>query len=202
MELMIASRNPYKIDEIKRLLLKFLKRKDILISSLLDYKYKINIEEDKNSYKENAIKKAKLVAKFTNKISIADDSGIEVEALGGAPGIFSSSFGGNEALLDKLKDVTNRRARYVCYVAIATPKGKSTKARGTLSGSIAEHIRGTAGFGYDPIFIPRKYNKTIGELGIKVKDKISHRKKAIKKISRVLNKWLKKAEKQAMKTKT
>jgi len=191
MELVIASRNIGKIKELQRLLLKFLKNKNLHLISLLNYP-EINMEETGSSYKENAIKKAKIVAKLTNKLSIADDSGIEVEALGAAPGIHTSSFPGNQALLFKLKNITNRRAKYVCCIAIALPRGKTTKRTATLIGSIAESIKGDAGFGYDPIFIPKGYKNTLGELGDKIKDRISHRKKAIKKIAPVLNKWLKK----------
>ena len=165
----------------------------------------IEIEEDGRTYSENAVKKAVEVAKRSGRISLADDSGLEIDALNGKPGINSSRFAGinaddrerNLKILEMMKDAPHgkRGARFRCVIAIANPptppftKGGEEglyTCEGVCEGEIAESIRGDKGFGYDPIFIVPEYGKTFGELGPEVKDKISHRAKALKKAKEII----------------
>lgn len=192
MEIVIASKNKGKIEEIKKLLSDL----NIRFLSLNDYPNLPDIIEDGNTFEENAIKKAKIISKLTGKIAISDDSGLEVEYLNNAPGVKSSQFGGdkltdeerNQGLLELLKDVASskRNARFRCVIAIAFPNGEVRTVSGNCSGTISLVSKGDYGFGYDPIFIPKGYSKTFGELGSRVKDKISHRYKALLKAKKIL----------------
>jgi len=182
--IVLATRNRNKIKEIK----KILDSLSVEISSALDFPGLEEVEEDGTTLEENAIKKALVVSKFTNQLTIADDSGLEVDALEGSPGVYSSRFAGEDATYDdnnkKLLELMeyippkNRTARFVCIVAIAD-KGKVKKIiKGTCEGEICFEPRGETGFGYDPLFIIPQYNKTFAELGPEIKNKISHRAKA------------------------
>jgi len=182
--IVLATRNRYKIKEIKKILGDL--RVDI--SSALDFSRLNEVEEDGATLEENAAKKALVVSKFTQQLAIADDSGLEVDALEGRPGVYSSRFASKDATYDdnnkKLLELMeyvhpkHRTARFVCIVAIAD-KGKVKKIiKGTCEGIIAFEPRGETGFGYDPLFIIPKYNKTFAELGPEIKNKISHRAKA------------------------
>jgi XTP/dITP diphosphohydrolase len=199
MEIVVATKNKGKIKEIREAL----KDIDIKILSLDEIGLEIEIEEDGKTYSENAVKKAVEVAKKSGKISLADDSGLEIDALNGKPGINSSRFAGDDAddrernlkVLEMMKDVSHgkRGARFRCIIAIAEPNGKSYTCEGVCEGEIAERIRGAQGFGYDPIFIPHlcisagyECSKTFGELGSDVKDKISHRAKALEKAGEII----------------
>ena len=192
MEIVVATKNKGKIKEIKEVL----KGIDAEILSIDEIGLEIEVEEDGRTYSENAAKKAVEVAKRTRKTALADDSGLEIDALNGKPGINSSRFAGVDAddrernlkILEMMKDVPHekRGARFRCVIAIAEPNGKSYTCEGVCEGEIAESIRGDKGFGYDPIFIIPEYGKTFGELGPEVKDKISHRAKALKKAVEVL----------------
>lgn len=201
MEIVVATKNKGKIQEIREVL----KGIDAEILSLDEIGLEIEIEEDGRTYSENAVKKAAEVAKRSGRISLADDSGLEIDALNGKPGINSSRFAGinaddrerNLKVLEMMKDVPNgkRGARFRCVIAIANPptppftkggvEGLYT-CEGVCEGEIAESIRGDKGFGYDPIFIVPEYGKTFGELGPEVKDKISHRAKALKKAKKLI----------------
>ena len=139
---------------------------------------------------ENADIKAREASAYADMPAFADDSGLEVAVLNGAPGIFSARYAGDHAsdaerirkLLEEMKGKTNRRARFVCVIALAY-RGNSVKTfRGEVNGTIIEEPRGNHGFGYDPVFVPDGYDKTFGELGPEIKDKISHRAKALEKI--------------------
>jgi XTP/dITP diphosphohydrolase len=141
--------------------------------------------------------KAKYYALRTGLWALADDSGLEVESLGGAPGVFSARYAGESAAyaekIEKLlreigsADTENRRARFSCAMAIADQTGGvKFLSEGVCNGKIAARPRGTNGFGYDPVFIPEGYSKTFGELSDEIKQKISHRSQAIKKIIRFL----------------
>ena len=193
-ELIVASRNKGKVAEIKELL----GRLPFKVSSLLDYPKLPDIIEDGATYKANALKKAMQIAGLTGKITMADDSGIEVRALGNAPGIYSARFAGmaasekakNRKLFEMLKGVPmpKRQARYRCVIALADAKGREIGiVQGTCGGYITTQERGTNGFGFDPLFLVKRYNKTFGELPPSVKAKISHRARALKKFRALLD---------------
>ncbi len=149
-----------------------------------------DIEENGTTFEENAIIKASAIAKLTGEPAMADDSGLEVDYMDKAPGIYSARFLGedtsydvkNTYILDKLKDVPleQRSARFVCAIALARPDGTTVTKRATIEGYIGFQIQGENGFGYDPIFMVPEYNKTTAELSIEEKNEISHRAKALK----------------------
>ena len=196
MKIVLATRNQGKIEEIRSLLEGEEGRGGIEISSLKDYPAVPEIAEDGSTFSENARKKALTVAQLTGQIAVADDSGIEVDALGGAPGVYSARFAGEGAsdsanikkLLDLLRDIPpeKRGARFVCVMALATPDGEVSLVDGECRGVIAMEERGTAGFGYDPVFIVPGYGETFAELGSEVKNRISHRARALSKLCRLL----------------
>lgn len=190
MELVIATRNKRKEKEIKNLL----KDLGLVIISLKDYPRLPEIKEEGKTFRDNAVKKAELVATFTNKWTLADDSGLEVDVLEGQPGVYSARFAGKEQddranirkLLRLMKDVPQekRQARFRCVVAISKPGGEVIKVfNGVCEGLISFKPRGRFGFGYDPVFIIPAYNKTFAELGAAIKDRISHRARALNQTS-------------------
>ena len=195
-ELVIATKNKKKLRELRR----YLKSVKAHIISLKDISRAPRIREDKNTFKGNAIKKAVTVSKFTKGVVLADDSGLCVDALGGQPGVESARFAGyqkkdydnNAKLLKMMKRVPagKRTAHFVCAIAVAD-NGKIVKiVEEHCNGCIADSVRGRHGFGYDPLFLIPKYKKTFGELGLKVKDKMSHRSKALKKAREFLRRYL------------
>jgi len=149
------------------------------------------VEETGTSYEENASLKAEASAKPSGLLTLADDSGLEVDALGGEPGIRSARYAGEKAtdtdrnnyLLEKLKDIpeNKRTARFVCVIAIAIPGGKLTLFRGECRGVITTEPRGTQGHGYDPVFYVPELQKTMAELPIEEKNRVSHRARAAEK---------------------
>lgn len=161
------------------------------------------IVEDGTSFDENAIKKAIETAEYTGKLTLADDSGLEVEALDGEPGVWSSRFAGeeaddrenNEKLLILLKGIPleKRKAQFRCSVAIAIPEGKVKLVRGSCKGLIGFQMKGKTGFGYDSLFVIPRYEKTFAELGPRIKDKMSHRSRALKQARRVLLRYIERA---------
>ena len=192
-ELIVASRNKGKINEIKELLADL----PFKIFSLLDYPELPDVIEDGATYRANALKKAVQIAKALGKITMADDSGIEIRALNGAPGIYSARFAGkgadekakNRKLFAMLEGVSmaKRQARYRCVIALSDGKGKAMGVtQGTCSGYITLEERGSNGFGFDPLFLIKRYNKTFGELPASVKAKISHRARALKKFKKLI----------------
>ncbi|HPM42828.1 MAG TPA: RdgB/HAM1 family non-canonical purine NTP pyrophosphatase [Candidatus Omnitrophota bacterium] len=195
-QLVIATKNKKKLYELKR----YLKSLKIDVVSLEDFKNVPRIFENASTFKGNAAKKALVISRFTGGLVIADDSGLAVNALKGAPGVKSSRFAGaaksdiqNNAKLLRLLEglpAPKRGAKFVCAVAIAE-NGKLVKTiEETCSGRIAFEKKGSHGFGYDPLFLIPKYGKTFGELGLKVKDRMSHRSKALKKARKFLRKYL------------
>ena len=156
----------------------------------------IVVEEKNTSLEENARLKATSYADISNLIALADDSGLEVDAIGGEPGIRSARFAGDEAsdkdrvdyLLDKLKEVPweKRTARFRCVIAIAIPGGTTELCHGECHGLIAFEPKGDSGFGYDPVFYLPEFDKTMAELPLEIKNQISHRAKAAEKAHRVL----------------
>ena len=147
-----------------------------------------DVVEDAGTFEGNATKKALETARFLNCTVLADDSGLEVLALNGEPGVYSARYageGGNDGrnlrkLLDKMRDVTDRRARFVCVIVVASPDGVIATSRGEVYGRIALEAAGEGGFGYDPGFIPDGYDKTFGQLPPEVKNSLSHRANALK----------------------
>lgn len=196
MEIVLATRNRDKVKEMKVLLQDL----PVEIYTLSDFPNFPPVEEDGKTLEENALKKARLAAQFTGKLALADDSGLEVEALNGAPGVYSSRFAGEEAtylqnnlkLLKLLKGVPapRRGARFRCVVALAKPSGEAKTVEGIVEGRIATELRGGTGFGYDPLFILPAYEKTFAELGLRVKNRISHRARALLLAKEIIRKML------------
>ncbi len=193
----IASQNKHKLEEIKEILKTFsLEVKAMNEVGLENFK----IIEDKATFEGNAMKKAEEVMKASGKIAIADDSGLEVEALGNKPGVYSSRFAGenatdqenNQKLLTLLKDVAldQRKAKFVSVVVVAFPDGRRITARGEISGIIGFEPKGENGFGYDPLFIVPEYSKTFAEISPKLKNNISHRARALENLKEKLKKLL------------
>jgi len=195
-ELVVATKNRKKLKEIKEILAGTGTR----LTSLADYPGAPRIIENGRTFKDNAAKKAVKTARFTKKLTLGEDSGLCVEALGGKPGVYSSRFSGknksdlqnNLKLLKMLGAVPagKRKAYYACAVAIADAKGLIGVVEGKCSGRIGFQQKGTAGFGYDPLFVIPKYKKTFAELGSRIKHKMSHRYHALKKARKVLEKYL------------
>ncbi|MCM8770321.1 MAG: RdgB/HAM1 family non-canonical purine NTP pyrophosphatase [Candidatus Omnitrophica bacterium] len=195
-ELVVATRNKKKLREIKDLL----KGLPLKITSLADYPYAPRIIENGRTFQENARKKALKIAAFTGKLTLGEDSGLEVEALDGRPGIHSSRFSGknksdlqnNLKLLRLLAGIplTKRKARYRCCVALADKKGLVFEAEGSCSGLIGFKMQGDSGFGYDPLFVIPKYKKTFAQLGERLKHKMSHRSRALEKLRRFITSYL------------
>ncbi|HKL94996.1 MAG TPA: RdgB/HAM1 family non-canonical purine NTP pyrophosphatase, partial [Haploplasma sp.] len=183
MKIILATHNTNKISEIKS----HLKETKIEVISLLDLKDYEEIIEDGHTFLENAIIKAKAIAKKYNTLTLADDSGLEVSALNNEPGIYSSRYSGkgdyqnNLKLLDNLKGITNRDARFVCCLALVEPNSSINSFEGVLEGTIAKEVITEQGFGYDPVFIPNGYNTTLDLLGSNIKNTISHRANALNK---------------------
>lgn len=184
-KIFIASKNSGKIKEIKA----YLSELGIEIFSLLDMFSFNDIAETGNTFEENAFIKAKALFDIVKLPVLADDSGLEVDALSGAPGVYSARYAGPGAsdsdnirkLLDELQDVQpdSKTARFKCILVLYDGISKRS-FEGACEGRIIDSTRGDEGFGYDPVFVPNGYEKTFAELGLKVKNKLSHRAKALK----------------------
>lgn len=197
-ELILASNNAKKIKELKAIVEKL----GWNVKSLADNNIDIEVEEDGLTFEANAEKKAREIYDFLIKRGdkgfavLADDSGLEVDYLNGEPGVYSARYAGehgndsanNIKLLEKLKEAKGeeRKARFVCAIALITPDGKSNVVRGTVEGTIMKELNGEGGFGYDPLFYYEPLNMTFGELPAEEKNKISHRANALKKIEEYL----------------
>ena len=192
--LVIATRNKGKTAEIKR----FLKDYPVEIKNLDDFGPIPQIKENGDTFDENAYKKASFTARILGLPALADDSGLLVEALNGAPGVYSARYAGEAAtdeerclkLLNEMKGKSNRRAAFECVVSIAVPSGPALTYEARCEGLIAEAASGSNGFGYDPIFFYPPYNKTFAELTIQEKNRISHRGKAFAEIGDEFDKVL------------
>ncbi|HHV16803.1 MAG TPA: XTP/dITP diphosphatase [Gelria sp.] len=192
LKLLLASRNQHKIEELQQMLADL----NIKVISLNDVSGAPVIEEDGQTFSENASKKARLTAMYTGFTCLADDSGLVVDALGGQPGIYSARFAGEEAddqknnrkLLQMLQglDAEKRQARFICVIAISDPRGNVCTVEGKCEGRIDYKERGTGGFGYDPLFIPDGYTRTFGEFSSEEKNRISHRGQALLKARTLL----------------
>lgn len=186
-ELLIATRNAGKVCEVEMLL----EGLPLRLRSLAEFPEVPEVEETGATFAENAALKAKSYATQTRLWTLADDSGLEVEALGGAPGIFSARYAGGanasdaERIAHLLAELsrtgdTERRARFVCVIAITDPGARLVNtSTGTCDGRIAPAPRGGNGFGYDPVFIPDGYQQSFGELSSEIKRRISHRARAL-----------------------
>jgi XTP/dITP diphosphohydrolase len=194
--LVIATKNKGKVREINH----FLKDFNIGLFSLNDFNNLPDIIEDGKNFRENSIKKAEITAKTLNKLSLADDSGLEVDFIGGGPGVYSARYSGENATdasnrtkllseLAEVKDITKRSARFVCHLVLWDPReGLLFETDGICEGKIGFEETGHGGFGYDCIFIPDSYDVTMAELSEDEKNKISHRGKALKNLSDFLKK--------------
>lgn len=190
--LLIGTKNKGKLNEFKQLF----KDHQLTITSLLDHPNQIDVEETGTTFSENAILKAETICNRFNIAVIADDSGLEIEALQGRPGIYSARYAGLEKsdeaniqkVLQEMRHVPweKRQATFVCVLALAIPGQKTVTFEGRCKGIITEEPKGENGFGYDPIFYIQEKGKTMAELPSTEKNKISHRTKALQKL---LNKW-------------
>ncbi|HET6527947.1 MAG TPA: RdgB/HAM1 family non-canonical purine NTP pyrophosphatase [Balneolaceae bacterium] len=184
--IILASRNKHKIEELRQTLAPL----NIELKSALDFPQLEEVEEDKPTLEGNALKKARYVFEETGLPSLADDTGLEVEALDGRPGVYSARYAGEDVtyqqnvdkLLGELKGVEmkDRKARFRTVVAFVTADGAHT-FEGICPGEITQEQRGDKGFGYDPVFRPEGFEQTFAELDSEVKNKISHRGKAVEK---------------------
>ena len=186
MKIFLATGNKHKIDEIKAI---FKNVKDIEILSIKDGIEIPEVVEDGNTFEANSAKKALEIAKFTGMITIADDSGLCVDALNGEPGVYSARYSGEEAtdasnnakLIKNLQGIENRKAHFVSVITLGKPDGRAYSFRGEVEGEIIDIPRGDTGFGYDPHFYVAEYGKTLAEMP-EMKNVISHRANALKKL--------------------
>ncbi|PYZ99118.1 non-canonical purine NTP pyrophosphatase [Alteribacter lacisalsi] len=184
-EVLIATKNPGKVKEFEA----FFAEKDIKVRSLLDLEEPEDVIEDGETFEDNAVKKAEAIGKAAGLPVIADDSGLEVDALNGAPGVYSARYAGKEKndeannlkLLREMEGVPpeKRTARFVCALAVYLPGNRSFVLRGTCEGLIAEERKGEHGFGYDPLFYVPSSEKMMAELTSEEKNTLSHRAKAL-----------------------
>ncbi len=180
--IVVATTNKHKLREIEQILKVRVKGQAI------------RVKEDQKTFEGNAIKKAKAALKKTGQTSLADDSGLEVKCLDGKPGIRSARFAGPnptsekfcKKLLRVMKNSKNRRAQFVCVIAIAYPNGRVKTVKGVCKGKIILEMKGNKGFGYDPVFVPQGYKKTFSEMSSRTKNRLSHRGKALRKFKQLV----------------
>ncbi len=194
--IILATNNKSKVKEISEMM----SGSDITFVSLADAGINVEVEETGTTFEENALLKAREICKLSGKPTISDDSGLEIDALDGAPGIYSSRFMGedtsydikNNALIEKLENVADpdRTARFRCCMALVLPDGREFVTEGTMEGIIAREPKGINGFGYDPILFIPEYNRTSAELSSEEKNNISHRGEALRKMIEVIKKEL------------
>ncbi len=192
--IVMASHNQHKIKEIEAITQKFGMP---VISRDAAGVPPVEIVEDGETFEENSLKKAQEIQKLCGRITLADDSGLEVDYLGGAPGVYSARFAGEDGndaknnekllkLLDGLKK-DDRKAKFVSVITMVFPDGEVLTARGECPGRIITAPAGENGFGYDPLFVPDGYDKTFAQLTAEEKNRISHRAKALEKLEQLLN---------------
>ena len=197
MKLIAATKNKGKLEEIAQILAQF----PYDVVSMAQAGVKDEIEETGSTIEENALIKARGVWSITGETVLADDSGLEVDYLGGAPGVQSARYAGpgatdedkNNKLLDALSGVSadKRTARFVCAIALVFPDGRSVMTRGTCEGVITFGAKGENGFGYDPLFYVPEYGLTLAQMDSDTKNELSHRGKALRKLVEILeNEWL------------
>lgn len=186
---LLATRNAHKTQEFAEIL-----GPDFAVSDLTHATDLPEIDETGESFEENAILKAVTISRFVSGLVAADDSGLAVTALGGAPGIYSARYAGPQAtdtantqkLLTELRESDSREARFICVIALARDGETLSVMKGEIAGAIAHAARGGNGFGYDPVFVPDGFDQTFAELGAEVKNRISHRAQAIERLREVL----------------
>jgi len=184
MKLLIASRNPHKLAEIRAIF--HLPGMEIIGTHEIEGLPEVI--EDGRTFQANAVKKAVSLAMLTKLWTLADDSGLEVDALNGEPGVYSARYAGepanyaanNAKLLQCLEQQPHRAARFVCVVALASPSGRAQIVEGLCQGRILHESRGEQGFGYDPLFVPDNYEQTFAQMDAALKNQISHRARALK----------------------
>ena len=188
MKLVLATHNQGKVRELTKMLRSGADTlQQIEVISLQAYPDAPEVIEDGQTYMENAAKKASVIAEYTGHLALADDAGLEVDALNGAPGINSKRWAGEDAtdairiakLLQVLEGITDRRARFVAAIAVVHPDAVPKGVLGVCEGHITHAPKGESGFGYDPVFVPDGYEQTFAELGEGIKNQISHRAKAL-----------------------
>jgi XTP/dITP diphosphohydrolase len=192
MKIILATQNQGKVRELQELLA----NEGIEVLSLRDISDWEDVEENGETFADNAALKARAAVKKTGLIALADDSGLEVDGLEGAPGVFSARYAGepkddernNDKLLDRLETIPDdqRTARFRCALVVATPAGREYLTEGTVEGQILKQRRGQDGFGYDPIFYLPEYTRTMAELTLTEKNKLSHRARAFRKALPIL----------------
>lgn len=190
MKIIAATGNAGKIREIK----KIFSDEKVEILSMGEIGIDIEIEENGTTFEENALIKARTISKMTGEIALADDSGLCVDAMGGAPGIYSARYAGKDAtdaqriekLLAELLGEENRKAKFVSVIAVVFPDGRELTAEGEVLGEIADKVYGDGGFGYDPVFISDELGKTFGVASADEKNKISHRARALDKMYQIM----------------
>jgi len=184
MKILIASRNDHKILEIREIF----DQPGVEWVSTAEFPELEDVVEDGDTFEANAIKKATELAQATGLWALADDSGLEVTALGNAPGVYSARYAGepcnhannNDKLIRELAGKSDRSARFRCVAALSDPSGKAETVSGACPGHMIEALRGTEGFGYDPLFVPKGYETTFAEMGHAQKNQLSHRGIAMK----------------------
>lgn len=191
-EVIIATKNAGKAKEFEHIFNQY----NIAVKSLLDFEDVEDIVEDGETFEANALIKARAIAKQFNQVVIADDSGLEVDALDGRPGVYSARYAGEgrddqaniEKVLSELEGIpaNQRGARFVCALALVTPEGKESVVRGTCEGQILTECLGSEGFGYDPIFYLPELEKTMAQIPKSQKNVLSHRANAFTKLQDVL----------------
>lgn len=185
-ELLLASNNLHKVDEIKSIL------EDYNVLTLKDIGYLVEIEENGNTFEENALIKARAISKFSGKTAIADDSGLSIDLLDGRPGVYSARYSKEQTDEKNIEKVLNElngqhsKAKFVSVIAYVTPDGLEKTFRGECHGEIIFEKRGNNGFGYDPIFYVPELDKTFAEITSEEKNSISHRSESLKKFSNYL----------------
>ena len=192
-EIVLGTRNPDKIREMKEAL----RNISLRILTFYEFPPMHEIEENGKTLEENALLKAESWAKFTNKWALSDDTGLEVEFLGGKPGVFSSRFAGKNAtyednwrkLLKLMEGVAweKRKAKFRCVIAIVSPQGEKHIVEGVTEGYITYEPKGKKGFGYDPVFYVPEREKTFAEMSLREKERFSHRGKALKKAKEIIS---------------
>ena len=194
MKLLIASRNAHKIQEIRDIF----DLPGVEWVSTAEFPDLHDVEEDGDTFEANAIKKATELAKATGLWALADDSGLEVSALGNAPGVYSARYAGepcnhannNAKLLRELAGKSDRSARFRCVAALSDPTGRCETVSGSCPGHIVGELRGAQGFGYDPLFVPDGFEKTFAEMGNEQKNQLSHRGRALAQAKEKWGAWI------------
>lgn len=193
MQIVLATRNKGKIRELARIFAHELPEVELLGTD--NFPDLADVDETEDSFEGNALLKAVAVSRFTKLPAIADDSGLAVDHLKGAPGIYSARYSGvhgdDEANLQKvlreMEGIANRRAQFVCAAAFVAPNGYQKVIRAEMVGELISQPRGANGFGYDPIFVPEGFTQTTGEMAPDLKDSISHRGKAMRELAQIIS---------------